>query len=313
MASRCRRGRSELRVVLLELERLYNHVADVGALCNDVGFGLVQAKALTLRERLLRLNRSVTGHRLLRGGVRPSGACVVALPGPTELAEIGAQFHELVDLARGQGTVMDRFTGTAVLHRVDVDALGVLGVVARASGSDVRRPPGPSRGRPADRLHGGERFRRRRPGPLPGAGRRIRLLPARCSPTTAPDPDHCSAFGENASVSTHGTGSGIVEGWRGTIVHRVEVDGAGRLTPGQGRRPFVLQLAGPLRGARRHHRPGLPSGQQELQPLLCRQRPVRRPAMKVDDLFIPLGSRPTIRRRNESRPGRSDPRIETTR
>ncbi len=39
---------SELRAVLLELERLYNHVADIGALCNDVGFGLAQAKALTL-------------------------------------------------------------------------------------------------------------------------------------------------------------------------------------------------------------------------------------------------------------------------
>jgi len=32
-----------LRAALLELERLYNHVADVGALCNDVGFGLANA------------------------------------------------------------------------------------------------------------------------------------------------------------------------------------------------------------------------------------------------------------------------------
>jgi len=31
--------------MLLELERLYNHVADIGALCNDVGFGLAQARA----------------------------------------------------------------------------------------------------------------------------------------------------------------------------------------------------------------------------------------------------------------------------
>jgi len=35
---------NELRAVLLELERLYNHVADVGALCNDVGFGLANAR-----------------------------------------------------------------------------------------------------------------------------------------------------------------------------------------------------------------------------------------------------------------------------
>ena len=87
----------ELRVVLLELERLYNHVADIGALCNDVGFGLAQAKALTLRERLLRLNRAVTGHRLLRGGVRVGGADVTALPSDVELDAIAEQFVELVD------------------------------------------------------------------------------------------------------------------------------------------------------------------------------------------------------------------------
>ena len=68
--------RQALRAVLLELERLYNHVADIGALCNDVGFGLAQAWALDLREQLLRLNREVTGHRLLRGGVDIGGASV---------------------------------------------------------------------------------------------------------------------------------------------------------------------------------------------------------------------------------------------
>ena len=77
---------------------MYNHVADIGAMCNDVGFGLAQAKALTLRERLLRLNASVTGHRLLRGGVRRwAGLAWLAIPRPTELAEIGAQFRDLVD------------------------------------------------------------------------------------------------------------------------------------------------------------------------------------------------------------------------
>ena len=34
-----------LRALLVELERLYNHVADIGALCNDVGFSLANAHA----------------------------------------------------------------------------------------------------------------------------------------------------------------------------------------------------------------------------------------------------------------------------
>ena len=105
----------ELRAVLLELERLYNHVADVGALCNDVGFGFANARALTLRERLLTLNDSVTGHRLLRRGVHYGGATLRALPTREELEDIGTQFHELVALARSNSIVMDRFTGTGVL------------------------------------------------------------------------------------------------------------------------------------------------------------------------------------------------------
>ena len=49
--------------MLLKLERRYNHVADIGALCNDVRFGLAQAWTLTPRERLLQLDGEVTGHR----------------------------------------------------------------------------------------------------------------------------------------------------------------------------------------------------------------------------------------------------------
>jgi Ni,Fe-hydrogenase III large subunit/Ni,Fe-hydrogenase III component G len=217
----------ELRMVLLELERIYNHVADIGALCNDVGFGIVHARALTLRERLLRLNARVTGHRLLRGGVRLGGARVTSLPSDAELAAIGEEFHDLVELALGQSIVLDRFTGTAVLPLEDVDALGVVGVVARASGSglDARvahpvREPAIAGFEPACATTGDvlARFMIRvaevdaslavladlvtRPGPLRSDGSLRRL---------------------------GSTGSGIAEGWRGAITHRVEVDEAGRL------------------------------------------------------------------------------------
>ena len=45
-----------LRTVLLELERLYNHVADVGMIVNDTGFGFGHAHCFRIREELLRLN-----------------------------------------------------------------------------------------------------------------------------------------------------------------------------------------------------------------------------------------------------------------
>jgi len=213
----------ELRVVLLELERLYNHVADIGALCNDVGFGLAQARALTLRERLLRLNRVVTGHRLLRGGIEVGGAKVIAMPDSGELDAIGEQFAELLALARGQGTVMDRFLGTGVLHLNDVENIGVLGVAARASGAiyDARsaHPTAAPLAKfaPAHSTQGDvlARFNIR----VDEVAMSLNLLHEYCA-----RPGHLGGSIMSDTFARTGSGSGIAEGWRGAIVHRVEVD-----------------------------------------------------------------------------------------
>jgi Ni,Fe-hydrogenase III large subunit/Ni,Fe-hydrogenase III component G len=220
-----------IRAALVELERLYNHVADIGALCNDVGFGLAQAWALDLREQLLRLNRDTTGHRLLRGGVILGGASVRSLPTAGRLAEIDERFEQLVDLATSSALVMDRFSGAAVLDRSHATELGVVGVAGRASGLD---------------------FDARVAHPFARAGEGF-------SPAVQDDGDVLARFRVRADevraslawlarsvetvdalhdVSTHtgrpsgqkGSGGvGIVEGWRGAIVHRVEIDDAGRM------------------------------------------------------------------------------------
>jgi Ni,Fe-hydrogenase III large subunit len=72
-----------LRVILLELERLYNHVGDVGMIVNDTGFAFGHAHCFRLRETLLRFNEALTGHRLLRGVVVPGGGV-----GPVEMAPV---------------------------------------------------------------------------------------------------------------------------------------------------------------------------------------------------------------------------------
>ena len=61
------------RTILLELERLCNHVADIGAIATDVGFVIANAHAGRLREMLLTLNEQMTGNRLLRGMVCVGG------------------------------------------------------------------------------------------------------------------------------------------------------------------------------------------------------------------------------------------------
>jgi Ni,Fe-hydrogenase III large subunit/Ni,Fe-hydrogenase III component G len=225
----------ELRCLLLELERLYNHVADIGALCNDVGFGLANARALTLREHLLRLNASVTGHRLLRGAITPGEVHLRALPQAADLEEIGERFCELVELARGQSTVVDRFTGTAVLRAVDADALGVLGVVARASGSTLdARVAHPVGGEP---LAGLAPVRAENGDVLARFDVRVKEVEASLTMVANycihPGPLMSShrALGDRGPLAGSGNrvGTGIVEGWRGSVVHRIEVDESGRL------------------------------------------------------------------------------------
>ena len=122
------------------MERLYNHIADFGMIAADTGFAVAQAHCARIRERLLRLNKRLTGNRLLRGGIVPGG---VAQPLPAdlnlaaELVAIWTDFNEVVDISLRNTMVMDRLTGTGRLTTPTARDHGVLGYVARASGLDM--------------------------------------------------------------------------------------------------------------------------------------------------------------------------------
>jgi Ni,Fe-hydrogenase III large subunit/Ni,Fe-hydrogenase III component G len=218
-----------IRALLLELERMHNHVADLGALANDVGYGIANAHALRLREAMLRLNKEVTGHRLLRGGVTIGGARVQALPGLETLSSLAEEVAELVAVTLSNNTVRDRFTGTAVLGHDAAVGLGTLGYVARASGVDVDA----RRDHPFVDL--GARFSvvveaagdvmaryRVREQELAVSARLVADLVQRL--------EGARGTGYPASVARAGIGLGLVEGWRGTIAHRVELDRAGTVS-----------------------------------------------------------------------------------
>lgn len=225
VAPQAQRGRA----VLLELERLYNHVTDLGALCNDVAHPILHAHTGRVREQLLRINDQVTGHRLLRGGVVPGGVRLRALPDPDVLAAIGADVAEIADLALGHTVVADRFTGTGILPLRAARDLGTLGYVARASGLDLdarRDHPfvdlGPF---PVATRTGGDvlaRFQVR----AQEIGTSIELI-TRLLDGIAPGAAGASLSQDTASGA--GSGVGIVEGWRGAIVHRVQLTAEGAL------------------------------------------------------------------------------------
>ena len=218
-----------VRALLLELERMHNHVADLGALANDVGYGIIHAHASRLRETLLRLNKQTTGHRLLRGAITIGGARLLSLPEPRIVASVAGEVAELADLTVANSTVRDRFTGTAVLSRDAAIEIGTLGYVARASGVDIdarRHHPFIDLGdsfsvvvEPAGDVLARYNVRVRE---FDISARVVRDLVARLAGRTGQ--------GRDVDPQLAGSGLGLVEGWRGTIAHRVELDGSGSVS-----------------------------------------------------------------------------------
>jgi Ni,Fe-hydrogenase III large subunit/Ni,Fe-hydrogenase III component G len=230
-----------IRAILLELERLYNHIGDIGALCNDVGHGILNTHALRIKEALLRLNQNTTGHRLLRGGILLGGARLQHVPDPAHLASIGRDIRDVVTLALDNSLVAERFTNTAILTTNHARDLGTLGYVARASGLDIDARRDHPAGVLTDDGHQladlltvathttGDVLARfqQRAAEIDASLAALDILVRLVEPGTvsaAPATSHPASTGPAAS------GVGIVEGWRGTIVHRIEVSTGNRIT-----------------------------------------------------------------------------------
>jgi Ni,Fe-hydrogenase III large subunit/Ni,Fe-hydrogenase III component G len=228
-----------IRALLLECERLYNHVSDLGALANDVGYGIAHAHAQRLRETLLRHNRALTGHRLLRGGITIGGAHLLCLPDPGLLRGVGAEVAELVDITVGNSVVADRFTGTSVLSPEQALHIGTLGYVARASGVVVdARADHPFLDLPGFQPvieETGDVLARYlvRAREVPASLQIIEHLSqqAGAGPATARATAWAQPAGPAGAAGTGvAAGLGVVEAWRGTLCHRVEIGPQGAIT-----------------------------------------------------------------------------------
>jgi Ni,Fe-hydrogenase III large subunit/Ni,Fe-hydrogenase III component G len=131
-----------MRTILLELERIYNHVADIGAIATDVGFVIANAHASRLREKILSINEELTGSRLSRGMVCPGG---VRRPWDRDQASralealryFKTEFDDLTAMIESSDSTRDRLERTGVLHPDKARDLGIVGVAGRASGQDL--------------------------------------------------------------------------------------------------------------------------------------------------------------------------------
>jgi Ni,Fe-hydrogenase III large subunit len=130
------------RTVLLELERLYNHLNDIGAVCAGVGFAPGAMAFAGFKERAQRIVRALTGHRFLFGSVAVGESRLAVPPNDAaaarrDLAELG---RDVAGAWRGllfDASLRDRLRGAGPLPREEALRLGTVGPAARASG--VRR------------------------------------------------------------------------------------------------------------------------------------------------------------------------------
>jgi Ni,Fe-hydrogenase III large subunit len=211
-----------LRALALELERLANHLGDLGALGNDAGFAFGLAQFSRLKEMLLRLTEGALGQRYLMDFIVPGGISVA--PAQAALAELGgfatalsrevASLRQVYDEHAG---LRDRFSGAGVVAPELALRLGLTGLAGRASGQafdlridlpcqpyDELQPAkvGSGRGDVAARV--AVRFDE-----VAESCRLVREIVTRL-----PGGDHRTAL---PSVPDGAMGVGFIEGWRGPV------------------------------------------------------------------------------------------------
>ncbi|MDA8091300.1 MAG: NADH-quinone oxidoreductase subunit C [Nitrospiraceae bacterium] len=129
---------SAIRTLLLEMERLYNHIGDIGNMCAGTGFAVGYARGASLKEKIMALNEQLTGSRYLRGVNIPGGVAVDALRDPAgmlqEIEGITEEYKSFIEFLTDSVSHVERLENAGALARDIALSLGATGVAARASG-----------------------------------------------------------------------------------------------------------------------------------------------------------------------------------
>lgn len=135
-----------LRTLLAELERLYNHLGFQADLCQATGLTVAQAQFDILKERVLRLNAAIAGHRYLFGMNIPGGVSrdldEEAVRAVRDLVTaLRRDLETLSQMLLSSASHRDRLEGTGILTPEDARDYCAVGPIGRASGvdRDVRR------------------------------------------------------------------------------------------------------------------------------------------------------------------------------
>jgi Ni,Fe-hydrogenase III large subunit/Ni,Fe-hydrogenase III component G len=223
-----------LRALFLEIERIANHLGDLGYLGNDVALAFGFMQFWRLKEDWLRLSARLFGHRYLFDCIVPGGVAKdISDSGRTELAaeadRLEAEVRSLKAIYDDHATLQDRFANTGICKPELAARLGLTGLAGRASAQawDARAQFPQA---PYDQLDVNMATQRRgdvlaraevRFAEIYESLRLIRDLLERL-----PAGDICATLNPVRGVCE---GLGWVEGWRGEVLVAVRIGADGRL------------------------------------------------------------------------------------
>jgi len=223
-----------LRALMLERERIANHLGDLGYLGNDGGLAFGLAQFMRLKEDVLRLNHKLFGHRYLMDCVIPGGVArdlersgLEAIG--NECKALEREVRLLKDIYDDHPGLQDRFLTCGRLTANTAAKLGVIGLAGRASSQawDLRAQAKPA---PYDAL--GVRMKTLKNGDVAArvilrfdeifeSLRLVRTVIERIAPG-----EIAAAL---SALPAGRMGLGWAEGWRGESVVALESDADGRI------------------------------------------------------------------------------------
>ncbi len=227
-----------LRVIYAELERLANHIGDLGAIMLDAGFNFGGSQGSRLREMIMQINERLTGSRFLRGvnaigGVAKDVGLETALQIVDELGNIMKDFSEVMAIAQNSASLLNRLETTGTLPLEIAKEHGVVGIAAKALGiaNDARRDYPYAA---YDRLYVAETFTKTsgdvyarfmaRVTEVYGSIKILQQALAGLPAGTIKATSTALTFRKNSLAL------GIVEGWRGSIVYFIRTDELGDIS-----------------------------------------------------------------------------------